>query len=78
MLAMSWGPADQVGCYVHYPTISTDMLSAVEARRPAYNNRKAVSRSRAASALKLHYYRLFARLYGLCGRAADTVMVNSR
>ena len=75
---MSWGPADQVGCYVHYPTISTDMLSAVEARRPAYNNRKAVSRSRAASALKLRYYRLFARLYGLCGRAADTVMVNSR
>jgi len=67
----------KVGCYVHYPTISTDMLDAVQSRRPAYNNRKRISRNPLATFVKLRYYRLFAWLYGKCGRAADTVMVNS-
>ena len=28
-----------VGCYVHYPTISTDMLDRVGRRKAMYNNR---------------------------------------
>ena len=28
-----------VGCYVHYPTISTDMLERVGRRKAMYNNR---------------------------------------
>eukprot|EP00088_Acartia_fossae_P062987 TRINITY_DN7649_c0_g1_i9.p1 TRINITY_DN7649_c0_g1~~TRINITY_DN7649_c0_g1_i9.p1 ORF type:complete len:489 (-),score=45.40 TRINITY_DN7649_c0_g1_i9:212-1678(-) len=66
-----------VGCYVHYPTISTDMLDAVQSRRAAYNNRKRVSRNPIATFVKLRYYRIFAWLYGKAGRRSDCVMVNS-
>jgi len=67
----------KVGCYVHYPTISTDMLNAVKSSRTSYNNKKRVSRSPLATFIKLRYYRLFAWLYGKCGRCADSIMVNS-
>lgn len=66
-----------VGCYVHYPTISTDMLARVSSRQATYNNRGRVARSPLASALKLQYYRLFAALYSWAGRRAACVMVNS-
>lgn len=55
----------RIGCYVHYPTISTDMLGRVERREDAFNNR--VSNSRVLSELKLIYYKLFASLYGWAG-----------
>jgi len=67
----------KVGCYVHYPTISTDMLDAVQSRRLAFNNKKRISRNPLATFIKLRYYRVFAWMYGRCGRAADSVMVNS-
>jgi len=67
----------KVGCYVHYPTISTDMLDAVQNRRSAYNNKRSVSRNPLATFAKLRYYRLFAWAYGKCGSVADCVMVNS-
>eukprot|EP00123_Amoebidium_parasiticum_P005432 comp16625_c0_seq1/m.14806 comp16625_c0_seq1/g.14806 ORF comp16625_c0_seq1/g.14806 comp16625_c0_seq1/m.14806 type:complete len:475 (-) comp16625_c0_seq1:38-1462(-) len=67
----------RVGCYVHYPTISTDMLGRVMERRATYNNRGAISRSVVLSSAKLYYYRLFAWLYGHMGRCAESVMVNS-
>ena len=35
----------RVGAYIHYPTISTDMLALVWERRPTYNNSGAVARS---------------------------------
>lgn len=66
-----------VGCYVHYPTISTDMLSKVSDRRATYNNASFIARSRVLSYLKLLYYKLFAYVYGLAGSCADVVMVNS-
>lgn len=47
-------------CYVHYPTISTDMLKRISARQLATNNRMTVARSPALSALKIIYYRIFA------------------
>ena len=65
------------GCYVHYPTISTDMLDQVRTKRSMYNNRGFIANSILASSLKLRYYKIFAWLYRQCGRVADTVMVNS-
>jgi len=67
----------KVGCYVHYPTISTDMLAAVKARRRGFNNRGFVSRNPIVTFVKVQYYKLFAVLYGLVGRTSDIVMVNS-
>lgn len=32
VLPMAWAVGSRVGCYVHYPTISTDMLSRVQNR----------------------------------------------
>jgi len=66
-----------VGCYVHYPTISTDMLAAVQSRRRAHNNRRGVSRNPLLTFIKVRYYKIFAWMYGLVGRSADIVMVNS-
>jgi len=66
-----------VGCYVHYPTISTDMLAQVKSRQAVYNNRRRVAQSPLASFIKLRYYSIFAWLYSKCGAAADCVMVNS-
>eukprot|EP00911_Craspedida_sp_UC1_P000013 UC1_evm1s10 len=66
-----------VGCYVHYPTISMDMLGRVERREAGFNNAGAVSRSAFLSAAKLVYYRVFAYVYGLVGAHARVIMVNS-
>lgn len=67
----------QVGCYVHYPTISTDMLSRVGGQTVSYNNASFISNSRILSTIKLFYYFLFAVIYGLAGSCAQVVMVNS-
>ncbi|KAI8812706.1 hypothetical protein BJ742DRAFT_549976 [Cladochytrium replicatum] len=66
-----------VVAYVHYPTISADMLQKVRNRQADYNNSSAVSRNPFLSSLKLSYYRIFAVLYGFAGSFADVVMVNS-
>ncbi|CCJ30749.1 unnamed protein product [Pneumocystis jirovecii] len=47
--------------YVHYPTISTDMLSKVLYKK----------------FLKYIYWRLFAIAYSFCGRYADLIITNS-
>ena len=67
----------KVGCYVHYPTISTDMLDRVTSRVSAYNNAGLISRSPVLSQAKLLYYKLFAYVYGLAGKCSDVIMVNS-
>jgi len=66
-----------VACYVHFPTISADMLQAVQEKRPSYNNDARVARSSSASALKLAYYHAFALAYKVVGRCASVVMCNS-
>mmetsp|Transcript_26015 Transcript_26015/g.57211 ORF Transcript_26015/g.57211 Transcript_26015/m.57211 type:complete len:507 (+) Transcript_26015:101-1621(+) len=66
-----------VGCYTHYPTISTDMLARVRSRDVGVNNNELVARSSVRSTLKLIYYRLFAALYSFMGRFAEVVLVNS-
>lgn len=67
----------KVGAYVHYPTISTDMLSLVWKRRPTYNNDAKVAANPMITCAKLVYYVVFAFLYGLVGSLASLVMVNS-
>ena len=68
----------RIVAYVHYPTISTDMLQMVwQRRRAAYNHSAAIASSRAQTALKMVYYMAFAALYGLVGSLATLVMVNS-
>ena len=67
----------KVGAYVHYPTISTDMLNLVWTRRPMYNNDAQVAASAIKSYAKLIYYTIFALCYGAVGSLSDLVMVNS-
>ncbi|XP_055625508.1 GDP-Man:Man(3)GlcNAc(2)-PP-Dol alpha-1,2-mannosyltransferase isoform X1 [Toxorhynchites rutilus septentrionalis] len=67
----------KIGCYTHYPTISTDMLRRVQNNVNTYNNQGYVAKNPFATWLKIVYYRLFSKIYGMVGRCADTVMVNS-
>jgi alpha-1,2-mannosyltransferase len=82
--------ACRVVAYVHYPTISTDMLRATvwERRREAYgtpasgrNSRNTTTLQRLVrflqTTLKLLYYVAFAMGYGAVGSLATLVMVNS-
>lgn len=52
----------QVGCYVHYPTISMDMLRRVKQREYSHNNRSYVVRNPFLTWLKVIYYRMFAKV----------------
>lgn len=63
--------------YTHYPTISTDMLEKVNNNENSFNNRQFISNSRVLTNFKLIYYYFFAYLYGVMGRFANVVMVNS-
>ncbi|GLG95470.1 Asparagine-linked glycosylation protein 11-like protein [Gryllus bimaculatus] len=67
----------RTACYVHYPTITSDMLHRVSQRTVAHNNRRLVARSPFLTAGKLLYYRIFSMAYSWAGRCADCVMVNS-
>lgn len=67
----------KIGSYVHYPTISTDMIDKVNERHEDFNNARFISKSVVLSSIKIFYYRLFAFLYGVCGSCSDVVMVNS-
>ncbi len=67
----------KVGVYVHYPTITHNMIDRVQANKVDYNHSQEVASSKWRTSLKLMYYRAFARLYRLCGACADMVMVNS-
>jgi len=67
----------KVGSYVHYPTISTDMLEKVNQGNTDFNNAAYISKSLVLSKIKLFYYHMFAYIYGMCGQCSDSVMVNS-
>lgn len=66
----------KVVAYVHYPTISCDMLDVVESRQETFNNSSTIAQSNFLSWAKLAYYRLFACLYWMAGKTAHVVMVN--
>ncbi|KAK3833815.1 MAG: hypothetical protein JOS17DRAFT_682804 [Linnemannia elongata] len=67
----------QVVAYVHYPTISSDMIGRVASRESGYNNANEVAKSSFYTVLKLVYYRLFALIYAPVGKLCHTVMTNS-
>eukprot|EP00033_Pygsuia_biforma_P001125 GCRY01001282.1.p1 GENE.GCRY01001282.1~~GCRY01001282.1.p1 ORF type:complete len:462 (-),score=103.13 GCRY01001282.1:1121-2506(-) len=67
----------RVAAYVHFPIITTDMLKLVHERRPSYNNNEHISSSPVLSFVKLIYYHIFAFMYSIAGRFAETIMVNS-
>ena len=52
----------KVGCYVHYPTISTDMLRRIQCRVYAHNNRSYVVRNPFLTWIKVMYYKIFAKV----------------
>lgn len=60
----------RVASYVHYPTVSTDMLGRVWQREATYNNDMSISSSSIKSAIKVLYYQAFAVLYGIAGAFA--------
>ena len=66
-----------VGCYVHYPTVSTDMLQKVSSRQEGHNNPSFITKSWFLSTVKAQYYKLFAVLYGWAGRRSHVAIVNS-
>ncbi|KAL1917360.1 uncharacterized protein VTP21DRAFT_5016 [Calcarisporiella thermophila] len=66
-----------VASYVHYPTISSDMLRRISGRVSAHNNQSHISRNPVLSRAKLIYYHAFAALYTFFGSHSDAVMVNS-
>ncbi|KAG9127966.1 asparagine-linked glycosylation protein [Ceratobasidium sp. 392] len=73
---LSWGRTP-VSAYVHYPTISTDMLARVKSRTSQYNNASGVAKSTLRTYAKLTYYNLFAVAYSASLRRAQPIMVNS-
>ena len=62
--------------YVHYPTISTDMLSSLDDSTGTKGIHSGAGNGWKGF-LKKQYWRLFARLYGWVGRQIDLVMCNS-
>ena len=77
LILFKWLGRCKTACYVHYPTISTDMLKVVEDRTQAFNNAAWISNSIIMTTLKLLYYKVFSLLYSLVGNRSDVVMVNS-
>ncbi|KAG8194103.1 hypothetical protein JTE90_003044 [Oedothorax gibbosus] len=69
--------SSRICAYVHFPTISTDMLKVVKNRQVGVNNRRFISNNKIFSECKLVYYKIFAFLYGFVGRRAEVIMVNS-
>ena len=66
----------RVAAYVHYPTVSSSMISRVASREPGFNNDE-LSRSVFGAAAKVAYYSALVGAYALCGTCAQCVMVNS-
>ncbi|KAJ5084404.1 hypothetical protein NUU61_008983 [Penicillium alfredii] len=69
-------PTVPTGAYVHYPTISTDMLASLDDQSgvQGVNSGAGVGWK---GALKRRYWQFFAQLYGWVGRHVDVVMCNS-
>lgn len=72
-----WLGGCKTASYVHYPTVSRDMIEKVRSSESSYNNSSRISQSRILTNLKMIYYRFYAKLYGFAGRRNDVVMVNS-
>ncbi|PGH27542.1 hypothetical protein AJ80_00783 [Polytolypa hystricis UAMH7299] len=69
-------PSVPTGAYVHYPTISTDMLDSLD-DTSGLKGLNAGAGTGWKGTFKRHYWHAFARLYGWVGGAIDVVMCNS-
>jgi alpha-1,2-mannosyltransferase len=67
-------PSVPTAAYVHYPTISTDMLGSLDTGGQGVNAGQGAGLRGFA---KRKYWHLFARLYGWVGGKIDVVMTNS-
>jgi len=70
-------PNVPTGAYVHYPTISTDMLSSLHAEVASGRGVNAGLGKGARGKAKQLYWELFANLYSWVGGSVDIVMTNS-
>ncbi|KAJ2797603.1 asparagine-linked glycosylation protein, partial [Coemansia helicoidea] len=70
-------PDVPIVAYTHYPTISSDMQTAVSSREAGVNNDSAIAGSEVLSSLKSAYYTVFAQMYAFAGGFASAVMTNS-
>ncbi|KAJ5647670.1 hypothetical protein N7490_004042 [Penicillium lividum] len=69
-------PTIPTGAYVHYPTISTDMLASLDDQTGVQGINSGAGKG-LKGAVKRRYWQLFAQLYGWVGRHVDVVMCNS-
>ena len=66
------------GAYVHYPTISTDMLSSLDPNSETGNQGMNAGKGTGTSGIaKKFYWEIFAKMYGAVGASIDIVMTNS-
>ena len=72
-----WLGGSRPSSYVHYPTVSRDMLEQVNSQVMTHNNAAWISRSKLFTKIKSLYYKCFASVYGFVGRRNAVVMVNS-
>ncbi|KAK4118731.1 glycosyltransferase family 4 protein [Parathielavia appendiculata] len=71
-------PGVPTAAYVHYPTISTDMLSSLNPTSPVGSQGvNAGQGTGLRGAAKRFYWKLFAAAYSRVGASADVVMTNS-
>ncbi|KAI9671809.1 MAG: asparagine-linked glycosylation protein [Alyxoria varia] len=70
-------PGCPTAAYVHYPTISTDMLGSLDVEPSQGRGLNAGAGKGLKGFLKRKYWDLFARLYSWVGGSVDVVMTNS-
>ena len=68
----------KTSAYIHYPTMSRDMLAKVINKETDFNNKLVYAKSGWLQQLKLLYYKIFLFLYRCCGWFADVAVGNSR
>lgn len=69
-------PNVPTGAYVHYPTISTDMLDSLDSENETHGVNAGAGKG-LKGALKRKYWHLFAACYSHVGASVDVVMTNS-
>lgn len=70
-------PNVPTGAYVHYPTISTDMLESLDEDEDTGHGVNVGAGKGWKGAAKKFYWQMFAKMYGRVGGSIDIVMTNS-
>lgn len=66
-----------VVAYVHYPALSSDMISRVRDLRPTYNNGSRIAQSQTISFFKVAYYYVLMKGYSFMGLFVKLAICNS-